>query len=105
MDLNTSLLSGLARARAWAARAMDGKLTLATIKVVECALLRKRIVAFSAGGTGPTGYEYLFVILLMARANNIQSFRCQCKARPRKRPRSISRTFYAIIRWLRRPGP
>ena len=37
------------------------------------ALLRGRIVAI---GTRRTGHEYLFVILLVARANNIQSFRC-----------------------------
>ena len=39
--------------------------------------------------------------------NIIQSFRCKAHPlRPRKRPqRSISRTFYANNRWLRRPGP
>ena len=39
--------------------------------------------------------------------DNIQSFRCKARPlRPRKRPqRSISRTFYANSRWLRRPGP
>ena len=59
-------------------------------------MLRGRIVAV---GT--------FVILLLARANNIQSFRCKARPlRPRKRPqRSISRTFYANNRWLRQPGP
>ena len=38
---------------------------------------------------------------------NIQSFRCKARPlRPRKKPqRSISRTFYANNRWLRRPGP
>ena len=43
----------------------------------------------------------------MVRANNIQSFRYKARPlRPRKRPpRSISRTFYANNRWLRRPGP
>ena len=47
------------------------------------------------------------IFLFVARANNIQSFRCKAHPlRPRKRPqRSISRTFYANDRWLRRPGP
>ena len=48
-------------------------------------------------GTRGTGQEYLFVILLVARANNIQMFRCKASPlRPRKRlQRCISRTFYA----------
>ena len=43
----------------------------------------------------------IFVILLVARANNLQSFRCKARPlRPRQRPqRSISRTFYASNRW------
>ena len=45
--------------------------------------------------------------MLVARANNIQSFRCIARPlRPRKRPqRSISRNFYANNRWSARPGP
>ena len=31
-------------------------------------------------GTRGTGHEYLFVILLVARANNIQSFRCKARS-------------------------
>ena len=43
----------------------------------------------------------------VARENDIQSFKCKdLPLRPRKRPqRSISRTFYANVCWLRRPGP
>ena len=68
------------------------------------ALLRGRIVAFDTRGTG---HEYLFVLLLVAQANNTQSFRYIARPlRQRKRPqRSISRTFYANYRWLPRPGP
>ena len=49
----------------------------------------------------------LMSVTVTARANNIQSFRCKARPlRPRKRPqRSISRTFYANNRRLRRPGP
>ena len=45
--------------------------------------------------------------VLVARANNIQSFRCKALPLwPRKRPqRPISRTFYATVRWLWRLGP
>ena len=70
------------------------------------ALLRRRIVALGARGT-QTGHEYLFVVSHVARENNIQSFRCKAPPlRPRKRAqRSISRTFYANVRWLRRPAP
>ena len=67
------------------------------------AFLCRRIVAFGARGTG---HEYLFVISLVARASTIQSFRCKAlPLRPRKRQqRSISRTLYANVHWLRRPG-
>ena len=73
-----------------------GWLNLRYHKSCIFALLRRRIVAFGARGTG---HEYLFVILLVARANNILSFRCKDRPlRPRKRPqRSISRTANNIL--------
>ena len=46
-------------------------------------MLRRRIVAFGACGTG---HEYLFVVLLVTRANNLardtseQSFRCKARS-------------------------
>ena len=77
----------------------------ADIKVVESSRCCAGESWPSARAPDWTGIS--LVILLVARANNRQSFRRKALAlRPRKRPqRSISRTFYANIRWLRRPGP
>ena len=80
---------------------LRGLLIMKVTSAQISALLRWRVVASDARGTV---HDFLFVISLPARTNNIQSFRC--KASPRKgRTDRYQQNILCEVRWLRRPGP